>query len=91
MNLKEYIEGYEIETDEGMTWVRPIDQMIKEALTLNPDSDSWQACPKCKRKAPLFHGNPDGEHQCSICLIEQYYQIEGSANVNQRRGITSEN
>lgn len=74
-----YTDGYEVETEEGPAYVRPLDIMLKQAIETVP-RELWQPCPKCGQKCPLMFGVQNGpgksdpygmrEYHCAICQLE---------------------
>jgi uncharacterized Zn finger protein (UPF0148 family) len=63
------LDGYDVETDQGMAHVVPFERLLSDAATLVA-LENWQSCPECGRQCPLFYGDPDGEHRCAFCQLE---------------------
>ena len=62
--------GYDVETDEGMLFVNPLDRLIAQ-------DKSWRKmgvkniCPRCQQECAILLGDPNGEHWCLYCQIRQ--------------------
>ena len=69
-------EGYAVETDQGMEWVRPLDSLMSIARIVAPEN--YTECPKCHIRTALFYGDPDGEYWCVFCqLLFELAKLEG--------------
>lgn len=62
--------GYDAETENGLSHVSTLMSTLISIANTVP-KDGWQECPKCKQKAVLFFGDPDGVHWCVMCQLKQ--------------------
>lgn len=75
--------GYEVETDEGLMWIRPLDRMMEQERQFVKMGVN-NTCPKCgKDNIAFMFGDPNGIHWCIFCQIlielaeiEREYQQE---------------
>lgn len=75
--ISKLMEGYAVETDQGMDWVRPLDAIIETAKLAEGDT-----CPICNRHSKLFFGDPEGEFWCLACQIEKELGLERKEKTN---------
>lgn len=68
------LDGYAIETDKGMAYIRPHESLFKNALALVPRS-RWTTCPECGEPSPLFYGDPESSYWCFHCQISRQYPL----------------
>lgn len=65
-----FTDGYAVETDDGRGYVRPMDTLLKAAISLVP-RDAWTLCTRCARKCPLFFHDPEsGTDFCAVCKLD---------------------
>ena len=65
-----YFREVVAETDEGMRFDYAGEILLRNAVAVTRRED-WQACPVCDARMPLFYGDPDGAHWCSLCQIQR--------------------
>ena len=69
--LSKLMQGYGIETDNGMEYRRPIDSILEVAKR-----SGGMDCPVCGHNCTVFFGDPDGAHWCICCQTEKEYGLE---------------
>lgn len=66
MNRRWLDAGYDAESEDGPTWVRPLDILIRQARNAQGAD-----CPKCGHHCKLFFSDPAGEHWCVCCQMQE--------------------
>ena len=61
-------EGYEVETEEGPMFVRPLERLVSEEKSLRAMGVD-NICPRCNGHCAMMFGDPDGDHWCLVCQI----------------------
>ena len=68
------LDGYDVETDEGMAYHCPHEGLLRSAAALVPP-EQWERCPVCDGPSPMFYGDPDGVYWCFLCQIHRDYPL----------------
>lgn len=66
--------GYAAETAEGMQWVRPLDTLMEVAKNAGGAN-----CPRCGHHCKLFFGDPNGDHWCVCCQMNDELRLTKEA------------
>ena len=73
-------DGYAVETDGGLMWVRPLDRLLAEEKALRAVGVD-NICPRCNGHCAIMLGNPDGDHWCIACQVRE--EAEGLINQSE--------
>jgi uncharacterized Zn finger protein (UPF0148 family) len=63
--------GVSYETDQGMYYERRLEALLRLSKAL----DAKAECPKCHQMAPLFFGDPNGDHWCVFCQMDKELEV----------------